>query len=135
MRVYLAARYSRKLELREYAKQAEENGIVVGAEWLKESESPTSTLEESTPETLTKYALQDISDIIDCDAFVFFSESSTEAFVRGGRHVEFGFALALEKPIIIIGKEENIFHYLPFNIEFFDTWESALVYLTKRNAN
>ena len=43
---------------------------------------------------------------------IFFSEPSDKAVRRGGRHVEFGFAMAGNKPIFVIGPKENIFHYL-----------------------
>ena len=32
---------------------------------------------------------------------------------RGGRHVEFGLALAAGKRLCIVGPRENIFHFLP----------------------
>jgi hypothetical protein len=132
MRIYLASRYSRKLEMREYAKQAEQCGIRVGTDWLQEPEHPDSNLSDLNVETLAKYAQKDWWDIGACDVFVFFAENPLIGTPRGGRHTEFGIALSLGKKIVVIGEPENIFHYLPgIDIEFFHTWESALVYLTQ----
>lgn len=44
---------------------------------------------------------------------------------RGGRHVEFGMALALAKRCIVIGPRENVFHLLP-QVEQYDSWEQYL---------
>jgi|ERR1035441_6869975 nucleoside 2-deoxyribosyltransferase len=134
MRVYTAAAYGRKLEIRECAKQAERCGIKVGAEWLKESAAPDSKLAESTPEQLAIYAQQDWWDIGACDIFVFWAEDQYNQPPRGGRLTELGIAMALGKPIVVIGEPENVFFYLPgIDIEFFHTWESVLVYLTQQD--
>jgi nucleoside 2-deoxyribosyltransferase len=135
MRIYLAGQYARKLELREYAEQAKAVGIYVGADWLEESEAPEATLDSVSDKVRSKYAQHDWWDIGACDEFVFFAEPQENQPPRGGRHVEFGMAIALGKPIVVIGQPENIFHYLPgIKIEFFDTWNSALAYLISRSA-
>jgi hypothetical protein len=128
----MAAAYSRKFEIQEYAKQADRCGILVGAEWLKEVASPDSKLNESIPAQLAIYAQQDWWDIGACDVFVFWAEPEDKPLPRGGRHFEMGVAAALGKKILVVGEPENVFHYLPgIDIEFFHTWESALVYLTQ----
>jgi nucleoside 2-deoxyribosyltransferase len=134
MRVYLAAAYSRKNEVRKCATQAEKCGIHVGAEWLKEEASPDSKLHDTTPDKLAKYAQQDWWDIGACDVFIFWAEPEDKPLPRGGRHFEMGVAVSLGKPVIVIGEPENIFHYLPgINIEFFSNWNSALTYLTQQD--
>lgn len=40
---------------------------------------------------------------------------------RGGRHVEFGMALALGKRVIVVGPRENVFHLLP-EVEVHVNW-------------
>jgi nucleoside 2-deoxyribosyltransferase len=132
LRIYTAAAYGRKHEIREYATQAEKCGIKVGAEWLKEPDSPDSDLSDSIPEKLATYAQQDWWDVGACDIFVFWAENPHKQPPRGGRLTELGFAISLGKKIVVIGEPENIFFYLPgIDIEFFHTWESALVYLTQ----
>jgi hypothetical protein len=46
---------------------------------------------------------------------------------RGGRHVEFGAAVATGKRLIVVGHRENLFHHLP-GVEFFDgpKWLDAI---------
>ena len=34
--------------------------------------------------------------------------------VRGGRHIEFGYAMAQGKPLFIVGRPENVFHKLSY---------------------
>lgn len=47
---------------------------------------------------------------------------------RGGRHVELGYALALDKSIWLVGRREHIFHSLP-QVKHFDSWDSAFQFL------
>lgn len=62
------------------------------------------------------------------DCVISFTEAPRSSANRGGRHVEFGIALANGARVIVVGHRENIFHWLP-QIEFFETWEQALVIL------
>lgn len=103
--VYLAARYSRKDEIREKAEELSALGIEITSRWLWEPPSETGLGDESR-------ARQDIEDMDKCKLFVLFSESPDEAFKRGGRHVETGYALGTKKPIIVVGPIENVFHHL-----------------------
>ena len=63
---------------------------------------------------------------------LFYSEHPDTATVRGGRHVEFGMALALGKPIFVYGHKENIFHYLPQVEHTENVVESLREYADKR---
>jgi len=53
---------------------------------------------------------------------IFFSES--EMTLRGSRHVEFGYALARQLSIIVIGVRENIFH--EYAQEVYEKWEDFI---------
>ena len=44
-------------------------------------------------------------------------------FARGGKHVETGVALALQKPILVLGYPENVFHWHPSVTIVHDTSE------------
>lgn len=71
-------------------------------------------------------AQEDIDDINSADGIISFTEElKTLTDSRGGRHVEFGYGLALGKRMIIVGWRENVFHHLP-GVEFYETWEEAL---------
>lgn len=118
MIVYLAGRYSRKLELKALISVLAEHNIRVNSSWLDEPYSPQTGLHDVTPEFCRETAAIDIADIRACDTFVFFAESPLIGTPRGGRHVEFGMALAYGKRVVVIGDHENIFHFLPQIIHY-----------------
>lgn len=120
MKVYLAARYSRKKEIKSLVPILLENGIHVTSRWLQESGSETAHLHEFTPKFCRQTAYIDLEDINEADTFVFFSEDPTIGTPRGGRHTEFGYALGMGKRLVVIGGEENIFHYLPQVVHYLD---------------
>lgn len=117
--IYFAARYSLKPLLQRVRDWFAEHGYTCTSHWLEEPESPTVQLPQLATEelaaTYSAYARRDIQDIHLADYFVAIAEEPTRATVRGGRHVEFGFALAVKNTsdIIIVGPKENIFHYVP----------------------
>jgi hypothetical protein len=47
---------------------------------------------------------------------------------RGGRHVEYGMALASKKYVVIVGPAENVFHSLP-QVPRYATWTDAVAHL------
>ena len=73
--------------------------------------------------------MDDYWDVGKADLLIAFSEptKSTTAS-RGGRHVEFGMALARGTRVMVVGPYENIFHRLPM-VEHFAKWEDALAEL------
>lgn len=111
---YIAARYSRREEIKQFAQQLRSMGIQVTSSWLTETHSPTIQIKEIADRELRELAEQDMRDIEEADSFLFFAEDQNNQPPRGGRHVEFGYALARGKRIFVIGEKENIFHYLPW---------------------
>lgn len=111
MRLYIAARYSRKQEMEQVRDRLERNSIEVTSGWLDEPHAPDTPLDGISSDQSREYAQKDLDDIDRSDTFLFFSEDVLTP--RGGRHVEFGYALAKGKDIYVIGDEENIFHFLP----------------------
>ena len=105
-RVYLAARFERKAEMYDLAAKWG-NEIDFTSSWYR-----LETNEESNHSVafLRECAERDLQDVAASTHFVLFTEP--EAAIRGGRHVETGYALALHKYIHLIGKPENIFHRL-----------------------
>lgn len=128
LKVYLAARYSEKHEMFAQAEIFRGRGIEVTSSWLEESHAPTIQMSDIAVDDLTFYARNDIRDIESADWLVFSSVEPTTPTVRGGRHVEFGYALAKGKKILVVGPEENIFHHLPA-IQHVNDWETALNFL------
>jgi hypothetical protein len=107
---YLASRFSRGPELREYAAQLATTSITCTSlsGWL--GEGPQS--EELDDEAGLK-ALRDLHDIERADALIAFTEPPRSTTSRGGRHVETGIALGLGKRVLIVGLRENVFHAMP----------------------
>lgn len=143
MQIYLAARYSRRIELCEYRKTLLLMGHAVQARWLDGnhqldnsgkpiSESGEALVEgndESTDVTAAilrgKFADDDFQDCTQAEMIISFTEEPRSGHSRGGRHVEFGIGLAKGAVMVAIGHRENIFHWLP-QVYFFDTWEGFL---------
>lgn len=128
LKIYLAAMYSEKDNISKQAAIFRSHDFVVTSTWLEEPHAPTIKMAEVATDSLLEYAQNDIRDISEADWFVCQSVEPTTLTVRGGRHVEFGYALAKGKKILVVGPKENIFHLLP-NIKHVDNWESALLLL------
>jgi hypothetical protein len=134
LRVYLAARYTRREELVAYQRQLEHIGAVVTSRWLlgehqwegKAAEIAKAYEERlETPPEAVRFALDDWEDLSSADVMVSFTEAPrTTSTSRGGRHVEFGMAYALKIPCIVVGYRENVFHLLP-GVSYAKDWTQA----------
>lgn len=144
MKIYLAARYSRREELCGYRQQLRDIGHDVQARWLdgkhqlSDAGTPIGDNGEALVEGVddgstqvqnaalrSKFALDDWLDVTVADLVISFTEPPRSSASRGGRHVEFGVALQKGARVIVVGYRENIFHWLP-NVEFCTTWPEAL---------
>lgn len=123
--VYLAGQYARRDELRVYGYDLLARNIFVTASWLWEELPLQHKLSEFDTEWLTRAAAKDVADIERADTMIFFAETPENQPQRGGRHVEFGLALALGKKIVVVGGRENIFHYVP-GVQHFTTFEELM---------
>jgi nucleoside 2-deoxyribosyltransferase len=120
LKIYLAARFRRKRELRRYKRQLERAGFVCTARWL---------LDESSDEGAGT-AARDVAVVQRADYLVLFGEEPRTP-TRHGRMVEFGIAIALQKNLIVIGgRGENIFTLLD-EVEHFATWRECFQALTQ----
>lgn len=148
MNIYLAARYSRRLELCGYREQLRAMGHDVPAVWLNGEHQISDTgkpigehgealveecygvdeIEKLRRQTAlrVKFAEDDLADVQACDLLIAFTEQPRDKAGRnrGGRHVELGIAIGQGKRIIIVGPRENLFCWLP-EIDQFDSWEAA----------
>jgi len=104
MKIYFAARFDHNATMRayKYFLQIYAPEIEVTSRWIESHHNVGEYVA----------CLEDVEDIKNADALLFFSEQATE-YMRGGRHVEYGMALALGKTIWVIGEKENVFHYHP----------------------
>jgi hypothetical protein len=131
-KVYLAARYDRRDELRVYATIFRRNGIGVTSRWLEEDGDPWDISIGLGGENPIEKANTDLQDVQEANAIVFFSEDPHVGVPRGSRHVEFGYAMGLGKELIVVGGCENIFHFLPV-VKHFSRIEEALDHLVVTN--
>lgn len=161
MKVYLAARYSRRVEILGYAEELRAAGHEVTSRWLNGSHQISTTgaplgdagealvegddggMSEKAKRLRAGFVQEDVTDMLAASVIVSFTEPPRTVHNRGGRHVEFGFCLgfnwasrrldnSLEYRLIVVGYRENLFHYLP-EVEFYATWEEARAALHSRN--
>lgn len=126
MRIYLMARYARHPEMRKYRDELEALGYVVTSRWINGGHELPGSIGGDIPlEYGRRYALEDWDDLADADVCIGFTEhEDVPNRGRGGRHVEMGAALGMEKRVIIVGPRENVFCYLP-QVEVCGRWEEA----------
>lgn len=123
MKIYLAARYSRRDQLKELAKELERMGHTVTSRWLQtEWVNRPDQSSAAPPEYRQQYALIDLEDVDDADVVVNFTEAPGDGS-RGGRHVEYGYALAKGKRLIVVGHKENLFHEHPAVQFYASQWD------------
>lgn len=117
-KIYLASRYSRRLEMTKYRDELREHGFIITARWVDGQHEAYDNV-EAVRQT---FAIEDMEDVKAADWVISFTEEPrTPGTMRGGRHVETGMGLAWGKRSVVIGWRENVFHYLP-EVEFFETW-------------
>ncbi|HEX5141417.1 MAG TPA: nucleoside 2-deoxyribosyltransferase [Dehalococcoidia bacterium] len=121
--IYLAGRIRRRDELNRYRADLEAAGIEVTSSWLN-----MPVPDEWDANVWSELACIDREDVLRADALVLFAEPDRDG--GSGRHVEFGMALALGKPIIVVGRIENLFQRLA-EIRVVPDWPSALALLTQ----
>lgn len=132
MKIYLAARYSRREELLSYTVELQHIGHEVTSRWLNGGHGiPREGLSEDSgfaSEVRARFAIEDWDDLMEADAVISFTEAPRSNHSRGGRHVEFGAAVAASKRIIVVGYRENVFHCLPC-VEFYSSWQELIANL------
>lgn len=116
--VYLCARYSRHEELNGYAEELRRENFHVCCEWITGAHHDTDS---------ATCAEIDYDEVERADIVISFTERPGEISGRGrgGRHVEYGIALALHKRCIVVGYRENVFHHMP-QVEFYPLWRECL---------
>lgn len=109
---YLAGPYSERLTLARYAFELLQDGHAVTSRWLMGAHPYGSDPKE---------AQNDLDDVQACDTLILFADGTSP----GGRHVEFGYALARGKTLYVVGEEagSNLFYTLA--AARFRTWEEV----------
>jgi len=147
MKIYLAARYSRRVELCGYRDQLAEFGYTVTSRWLNGKhqiseygipidDKGEELVERGLDGCLAAHALrkhfceEDFRDVYFSDLLIAFTEPPRATASRGGRHVEFGIALGRGIPCWVVGYRENLFHWYN-DVVFFPTFLDAVLYLCR----
>lgn len=139
-KIYLAARYSRRLELCGYRAELAALGYEVTSRWLNGShqiddkgvpigddgERRFEMGDPSLAHWREHFATEDVADVLAADTLVAFTEEPRSGNSRGGRHVELGIALGSGKHVIIVGPRENVFCWLPL-VEWYPDWTHLVV--------
>ena len=87
-------------------------GYVVVARWIKNDSKFGHGIHSYTDSERAAIAEMDEADVRAADVLVLIAEAEGRT-VPGGKHVETGIALALSKPVVVLGRRENIFHWHP----------------------
>jgi len=119
MKIYFSARYSRLPELQGYAKELELLGHIVTSRWVEGQPQhfDRDSLEPGNRDAATAHLASSLGDLTTSDAVVSFTEEPGVQTL-GGRHVELGVAIAMDKPVFVIGPVENLFYLLAENSRF-----------------
>lgn len=120
MIIYLAARYSRFKEMQKVRADLEAIGHIVSSRWINGDHNLD---EHCTSEEKLRLVHEDIEDLCRADCVMSFTEVPRATNSRGGRHVEFGIGLVLDKRLIVIGPRENVFHHYP-SVEWYPDYQS-----------
>jgi len=110
--IYLASRYGRREEMLSNARLLVSLGYRVTSRWVEGGHEMKD--EASSSEELRRFADEDLNDLREADILLAFTESPGDVpgRARGGRWVEFGFALATGKIVVVVGYRENVFCHL-----------------------
>lgn len=122
MKIYLASRFSRRHECHELAQFMKSLGHEITARWVKPDSDhiiPVGKSEQAADAERERFALEDFEDVRAADWTISLTETPRNDS-RGGRHVEFGMAVALGHKLTVIGPRETVFHHLP-QVEWFES--------------
>lgn len=121
MKIYLAAKFSRRAEMEKLSNDLLDVGHECIARWVYGGEEGLSRAD---------IALLDLEDVAEADGIILFTHPKGEPQPGGGRFVEFGYAMARQKRLVVIGPAENVFIDHP-DVEQFDSWDEFLEYEEK----
>ena len=107
-KIYLAGSYTRKDELLAHAERLRGLGYGITSRWLNAYVEPRLKAEiegarDTMPLSARQFAKDDYWDLHRADVLMAFSEPPHSGSPRGGRHVEFGLAMAWNKTVIVVG--------------------------------
>lgn len=121
MKVYIAAPFDRRTEIRTRRGELADVGIEVTSRWIDIADDVPPDHKRAAAE-LADEAQKDLIDIDAADAVILDTETLS---TTGGMWVELGYALARSAPVIVVGPRRNVFCLLP-QVRHCDTWGDAI---------
>lgn len=133
MRIYIAAKYGRRFELRGLVEELQSKGHEVTSRWIYNGEEQAMTPEAA--------AAMDLEDVDSAGTVLFFAEPVGSQNTGGGRYVELGYALARGKAIVAVQPPTSLptsdgryrTHEVVFladpRIRLFDSVEAAIAFI------
>ena len=121
MKFYIAHNYAAKnMLLTDIVPLLEAKGHTITADWLRNPHNDRSQVAQRN------YALIDLADIKRADALIYFCDELGWTPGRG-KHIEFGAAYQMSKPIYVIGGdcEASVFYFLD-DVQRFKTFADFL---------
>lgn len=112
MRVYLAG--SDQARAAAVAKTIEESGHTIASSWVHGEFKRTR---EYSVEQRVELAEKITSEVESCDILILLAD---ENMVPGGKFVEFGIALGMDKLVAVVGRRENLLCWHP-NVNVVDS--------------
>lgn len=105
--LYIASRFENQARCRSLAQKIGQQGYGITSHWLYKKPSGAGVYTGS-PATWQE---QDLADVDRADALVHVTARREDGYTSGGNHVEFGYALAKGKPVLVLGPRESVFHH------------------------
>lgn len=110
MKIYLAAQFKEQPLMLQWSILLKHHGHYITSRWLMANEAKLKSIEAYNE------AMKDLEDIDNCDIFISQTLNRGDVYTGGGRHIEFGYALAKGKKLINVGGSESVFHTLAITI-------------------
>ena len=128
MRIFLSAPYAEWPTMQEYAHELRGHGHTISSTWHigNDAGKDDGTTITASPAEQAVIAFGDLADLAQAQVYVGFPRSRG----RGGTNVEYGYALALGKLLVVVGQQPTVFHHLP-QVRFCETWEDAKATLNR----
>lgn len=82
---------------------------MVTARWINGGHEISA--DAGSDEQRRRFAEEDMEDLRAADVMILHNPRACHRTGRGGRHVETGLALAHGIPVILVGEQENVFHW------------------------
>jgi len=123
VRLYLAGKYRWRLVLVAIAERLTHSGHIVNARWL------TGTHVGDCHNA--RWAQEDLDDIDSVEQLILFQLPCDNPEESSGRQIEYGYALARGKQVVIVGGRTVVFHYLDHVTHFPSIEAFYMAYLNK----